>query len=201
VEEALVSAISPETPSPIYRYRVAAVLPPELEEVIRTALEAFELGPAERGLFQWQAPFRSEQPHAVAGALDEWARNNLPIATQAAQVHSEVIGAQTYVAGWKLTNAEAIHKAQNALTVELAPFIEPEPDAPASFRAVIPLKASLPPNRLPHIVGYLQKHFKPHDWLIEAVELLRAPIPAEGETAQPEVVEQWEVAGAFKPGV
>jgi hypothetical protein len=183
---------------PVYRYQVAVVLPRNLQTAIQAARDAFELGAAEAGLFQWQAAFRTDQPHAVAHALDEWATRRLPIKTQAVQVYSEVAGAQTYIAGWRLDNAETIHQAQNALTEALAALIEPEPDAPATFRAIVPVKIGMSPETLPRLVGYLQKDFDPHEWTIEAVELLRSVV-SKGE-AEPSEAAQWEATGVFKAG-
>ncbi|MBI5929315.1 MAG: hypothetical protein HY862_08410 [Chloroflexi bacterium] len=190
---------------PIYRYRVAAVLSSDLEAMINAALKAVDLGLPDSGLFQWQAPFRTDQPHALASALDQWVTRFLPIKTGLERVHSEVVGTQTYIVGWRLENNDALHTAQTALTTQLAPIIEPEPDAPATFRAVIPVKSTIPPDRLPPLVGFLQRNFEEQSWTIEAVELLRAPVPNEEEIEERESeetpIDEWEVIATFKPGV
>ncbi len=194
-----------EEAPPVYRYRIAASLSPDLDKMISAALKAVDMGLPDTGLFQWQAPFRTDQPHAIAGVLDQWATQFLPIKTSLARVYSEVVGAQTYIVGWRLDNSEALHAAQNALTTQLAPIIEPEPDVPVTFRAVIPIKATIPPDRLPPLVGFLQRNFEEQAWAIEAIELLRAPVPDEEEIEERESeetpIDEWEVIASFKPGV
>lgn len=194
-----------EEAPPVYRYRIAASLSPELDTMITAALKAVDMGLPDSGLFQWQAPFRTDQPHAIAGVLDQWVTQFLPIKTSLERVHSEVIGTQTYIVGWRLDNPEALHAAQNALTAQLAPIIEPEPDALATFRPVIPVKVTIPPDRLPPLVGFLQRNFEEQAWAIEAIELLRAPVPDEEEIEERESeetpIDEWEVIASFKPGV
>lgn len=193
-----------ETP-PVYRYRIAATLPSEIDAMINAALKAVDMGLPDSGLFQWQAPFRTDQPHTIAGILDQWATQFLPIKTGLERVYSEVVAAQTYIVGWRLENNEALHAAQNALTTQLAPSIQPEPDAPATFRAVIPIKATIPPDRLPPLVGFLQRNFEEQAWTVEAIELLRAPVLDEEEIEERESeetpIDEWEVIATFRSGV
>lgn len=206
------SPTAPPTPAeepveapPIYRYRVAAALSPAVEEMVSAALKSVDMGLPDSGLFEWQAPFRTEQPHAIASALDGWATQHLPISTRLERVHSEVIETQHYLAGWRLSNVVAIHAAQNALTATLAPLIEPEPDAPATFRPVLSVKANIPAEHLPALVGFLQRSFEEQDWTIEGIELLRAAVPDEEELAEraeeETEIDEWEVISTFKAGV
>lgn len=210
LQEGSVSALNEsldimEEAPPVFHYRIAAVLSHDLETMIIAALKAVDLGLPDSGLFQWQAAFRTDHPHTIANALDQWVREFLPIETTLERVHSEVVGSQTYLVGWRLENGEALHKAQTTLTTQLAPIIEPEPDALAAFRAIIPVKASIPPDRLPPLVGFLQRNFVEMNWRIEAMELLRAAVPDDEELeerkSEETPVDDWEVIATFRPGV
>lgn len=176
----------------VYRYRIAAVLPPALQNAIHDTLNAAELGDSlDSGVFQWQAPYLTENPQEVAAVLDAWVQQHLPIKTATKRVHSEVVGAQSYIAGWELTNAKLIYQAHTALTTQLAALINPDTNASAIFRAIVPVLPEVPAERFPQVVGFLQRNFEAQAVTIAALEILRKPVDDETST--------WQVMGVFKP--
>jgi hypothetical protein len=196
-ENAIQAAIT--APEQNYRYRIAVSLPPLLQAAIEEALDEVGLIDEKQvGAFQWQAAFQCNQPQTIAASLDEWVQDNLPIPTKTERVHSAVIGTQTYIGGWTLSNSEAIYKAQEKLTTQLADIITPEADDDSTFRAILPVHNDVPANRFPQLIGHLQRRFKAEAWKIEAVELLRLPLDKKGN---PEADATWNVMGTFRPEV
>lgn len=182
-----------------YRYRIAISLPPLLQAAIDEALE--EVGLIEDkqvGAFQWQAAFQCENPQAMAASLDQWVQENLPVPTKTERVHSAVIGTQTYIGGWTLSNSDSIYKAQEKLTAHLADTITPETDDDSTFHAILPVHTNVPPEHFPQLIGFLQRRFKPEAWKIEALELWRLPLDKKGN---PEADATWSVMGTFRPEV
>lgn len=189
--------IAIDEPEQNYRYRITVSLPPLLQAAIEEALgEVGLIDEKPVGAFQWQAAFQCDQPQAIAASLDAWVQDNLPIPTKTERVHSAVIGTQTYIGGWKLSNSDAIYKAQEKLTSQLADIITPEADDDSTFRAILPVHNDVPANRFPQLIGHLQRRFKSETWKIEAVELLRLPLDKKGN---PEVDATWNVMGTFRP--
>ncbi|NDJ85318.1 MAG: hypothetical protein GYB66_05495 [Chloroflexi bacterium] len=179
-----------------YRYRVAAQLPDTIKTAILEALRNVGLKDlATEGYLQFQADFTAENPQSLATTLDAWVQDHLPVETRLERVHSEVIGSQTYVAGWSLTNQDTIYQAQNALTRQLADIVTPDANTKTTFRALLPVLMDVPASAFPRLVGYLQHQFEPQALTIDAVELLHLPITDDGEPAEDA---SWEVMGVFR---
>ena len=188
--DSLDDEINPDEIAEGYRYRIIALLPEGLKTLIREAGEAVDLTiePA----FIWQADFTTENQHAIAAVLDEWVQTFFPIQTKFERVFSDVIGEQTYIAGWQLTNADLMVEAQNDLTTKLAPMIVPNTDTSATFRPVLPVMMGVPAEAFPQLVAHLHQNFEAIELSIGAVELQRLPL-------EPETDAEWESMGNFHP--
>lgn len=179
------------TPSPddlppdAYYYRLVATLPDDIETQITEALASIEVTDSADGL-QLQAPFQAVNLASVFSAIEQWAHHYLPLDSGLSSVHSEVRGAQQYVAGWRLTNATPLHQAQNDLTTRLAGIAIPAPNTSATFRPIIGLLTFTPAEKFPQLVAHLHQHFITTPFTIQSVSLLRMPLPNYQNRVSPE---------------
>jgi hypothetical protein len=179
-----------------YLYVVRAVLPQRVVDMVQGALNHIQPEVNDVEGLQVQAAFLTQDIHSVSNVLDQWARHYLPLPTGLAHVHSEVRGAQQYVAGWRLDNAAAWHEAQNDLTTRLAGLITPGPNATATFRAIVGLIPSTPATDFPKLVAFLQQQFEPFDFAVVAVQIYRKPLPGYATELHAEQ-RDWQLYGTF----
>lgn len=178
-----------------YRYRIVFVLPKDIEALIRpTLIEAeIEVG-TDIGLFELQSEFRVDSIEAIYSIVDVWAQNHLPLQVEATRVYSNVIGAQTYVAGWKLEPDEKIYTTYNALDEQLQPLIQPIPELKETFKPVLFIHTKTLAEKFPRLVACLQNQFKSQQINFTQVALQRQPIPAENDAA----IVEWETLRLFE---
>jgi hypothetical protein len=165
------SELTPEQ----YQYRIVATLPPPIQALIDEALGSVNLRDWIRG-FQLMSTFQTQHLLQVVDILQIWGQKYLPLASRLLGVHTEVWGQNQYVAGWKINNVAAWNQAQNELTAQLAPFITADTSTPSAFRPFIGLMEYTPAAIYPHLVTYLNQQYRPIDFHIHQVSLLRMPL-------------------------
>lgn len=158
-----------------YEYQLSVVLPPPVQQAIQAALGHINME-SHHGQFTLVASFQADTEEALIAGLREWVSKYLPIATGFDRVYSKVVGQNTYIAGWRLTNSQAIQRAQTALTLQLASSITPTPNPATIYTTVLPLLPSIPAELFPRVVGFLQQHFHTISWDMESIVLQRRPL-------------------------
>jgi hypothetical protein len=183
LSEEAVSSPEPEPLPVIYRYRVLAVLPSLVEMQLNAARQIINLPAMMTGAFAWQEDFRCQDEERLKNLVKSWVQTHLPLKVTLEQVEAAVIGEQRYVAGWGLEPAEKIQKAQKSLADALAPHVEVVAQDSLPFEPRLVVADRTPAEQFPRLIHALQKRFQPHEWQIEAVEILRTE---EGD-------DRWEV--------
>ncbi|MCB9435958.1 MAG: hypothetical protein H6673_03080 [Anaerolineales bacterium] len=163
----------------IYEYQISAVLPTVVQQTIQMALDHIHFGES-IDRYPLLASFRVDTEDVLVANLREWANKYLPINTGFERVYSTVVGQNTYIAGWQLTNSQAIQRAQTALTIQLASLITTIPSPEAIYSAILPLMPSIPVDLFPTVVTFLQRHFHATSWDIEAIVLHRRQSESNG---------------------
>jgi hypothetical protein len=194
--------VETEDTSVTYQYRISARLTETVRNAVQEACQAVELEPESTGFLQMHPVFRTKDSNKIAGILDSWVQDHLPLKTAFSSVYSEVVGAQTYRAGWKLDNVESLQAAHDALQNALVDDASTEPAMKEYFRPVLFIQSSIPAPILPRLVAHLQTHFEALEWTIEGVELCRAPVVEQADEAEdtesPSGRVKWQVMGEFR---
>ncbi|PJF44095.1 MAG: hypothetical protein CUN55_05755 [Phototrophicales bacterium] len=184
------------TPTRIqYRYRVTVSPPPHIQSVIDAAVREIGLDSAHvESNMIWQVDFQTKTEDVVIDTIARWCKNNLPIQTALMRVYCNVIGEQTYVAGWQLANDEALKAAQNRLVKLLAPLITVEPTANTVFHPILLISSNVPAALFPKLIAYLQQNFTELEWHIASCELRRQPLDEDDASLSNA---EWEIAHIF----
>lgn len=175
VEDSMQESDEHTVTSVTIEYQLSVALPPIVQQTIQGALHYFKMG-AHHGHFPLVASFQADSEEALIASLRKWVNQHLPIATGFDRVYSTVVGSNTYIAGWRLTNSQAIQRAQTALTLQLASLITPTPNPVTIYTTVLPLLPSIPAELFPRVVGFLQQHFHNISWNMESIVLQRRPL-------------------------
>lgn len=162
----------------VYLYRIAVQLPTTIQQMVDTALAHIGL-PPQPSDFQLLASFQTESIEAVTTQLADWVSNYLPITTGFGRVYTAVVGQNTYIAGWHLTNTQTIQHAQTALSLQLDPLITPIVNTQSIHTTILPILLSVPAEHYPQLVGFLQHHFEETIWHIDSIGLLRRPVDSD----------------------
>jgi chemotaxis protein histidine kinase CheA len=165
-----------ETAPMVYRYRLAASLPTDLEGRLNAARQHIGLEAIPMGWFAWLPDFYSDDIEAVLGLLREWAADHLPLMVEVERVEALVEGAQRYIAAYALEPASRITAAHMTLQHSLQAQLETLPqEGELPFGARLLLADHVRSGNFPPLLQFMQTHFAPLDWPIESLELLQTP--------------------------
>lgn len=174
--------------APVYRYRIALVLSPDIEIAMNQLRQAVQLPDAETGSFALVGDFRTENLADIQEILEEWVQDNLPMELALEGIEAKTVGSQRYVAAWSLTPPDSLTQAQESLADNLAPYLLPDDSASfLPFQSRLILSDHTPARIFPLLVREMQQQFEKLAWRVEALELLRVP---EGDS-------RWEVLEKF----
>lgn len=190
-------ATSGDTSPPVYHYRVVISLAEGIQKLIREAQAAVNLEANEALVFELVGAFGTGNIEAVKNIIRAWVKSYLPLALQMESVYSAVLGAQTYVAGWRLAPGEKITAAHDDLHEKLRELIKSDHPRRDVFKPAVYVHSAIPAAQFPKLVSYLQNHFKVHKLVFEAVQLLRQKVTADSTNEAPAPPSGWEVAEVF----
>ena len=170
-------------------YRLLLTLPPELGAEVLELRELGEIDDMPPPGIDLAMAFRSADLDMLESAIESWARAHLPLELAVVEIVAEIIGAQQYVAAWRVEPHAALLDAQLALKRRLTPAIVPLAESLPVFQPRVIIGAHVPARAYPRVIGQMQRDFEPYTWHAESVALLRAaPDAAPGE---------WELVRTF----
>jgi hypothetical protein len=178
---------APEFVIPPDVYCALLPLPPELAAQALELRETGEIRDMPPPGILLTAPFRTTDRAAVEAALEKWTRAHLPFQFEVTGVLAKVVGTQQYIAAWALEPAEELVEAQHALRLALAELILPLPGATLTFDASVLIGEHITPQRFPHVIGQMQRHFEPFVWRANELQFVRQGDPPD----------QWDMVRAF----
>jgi|GEM_PF-5775012 len=176
--------IEPPLP-PVYHYRIALVLPTELEAFLNQVREGVGLPILEMGHYGLMPNFKVDDVESIEMLLGDWVQANLPLTAELETIDGHVVGQQRYIAAINFAEGNPLPKAQALLAQQVTPQVELI--SKVGFAPFFVVSDNTPENKFPYLLHALQRNFDPLEWTIDRVELLRVP---EGD-------DRWEVHEVF----